>query len=372
MIEPVLPAYGSSTIADLLPSIGAHLGMPGTDRLGLPARTRYVVLLIDGLGWEQRHLWTQAAPFLAGLVDAGRPITSGVPSTTATSITSLGTGLTPGQHGIAGYAFRYPPTGRVLNTLQWPAEVHGHDVQPQLTYLERLAGAGVRTASVGPARFGGSGLTTVALRDPNFLGVTDEDDHGLRVDLATGASAAGERSLVYVYERSLDHTGHGHGVGSPQWLQSLARCDALAQRLRDALPPDTAMLVTGDHGMVNVPPDARVMVEDEPGLLDGVALFAGEGRLRQLYALPGQQDAVLARWQARLGDQAWVRSRQQAFDDGWFGQVNPRLADRFGDVLVAMHGAGAVMSRALPKELSLVGMHGSLTAAEMTVPLLAC
>jgi hypothetical protein len=373
MTDPVVPAYGTGTIADLLPSIGAHLGLAGAaDRLGLPAASRYVVLLIDGLGWGQRSLWARTAPFLDGLAAGGRSLTSGVPSTTATSITSLGTGLTPGEHGIAGYSFRYPPLGRVLNTLQWPAEVHGLDVQPQLTYLERLAGAGVRTASVGPARFAGSGLTTVALRDPNFLGVVDEDDHALRLELVSDASSVGDRSVVYAYERSLDHTGHTHGVGSRQWLRTLARCDALARGLRTVLPSDTVLVITGDHGMVNVPAGARLVVEDEPGLLAGVSMFAGEGRFRQLYTAPGREAEVLGRWRDRLGDQAWVLGREEAFAAGWFGPVNPRFADRFGDVLVAMRGPGAVMSRTLPKELSLVGMHGSLTAAEMSIPLLVC
>lgn len=373
MTDPVIPAYGTDTVADLLPSLGSHLGVPGgTNRLGLPAAERYVVLLVDGLGWEQRSYWTEAAPFLAGLAEDGRAITSGVPSTTATSLTSLGTGLTPGQHGVAGYAFRYPPTGRVLNTLQWPGDVHGLDVQPQLTYFERLAGAGVRTATICPARFAGSGLTTVALRDPNFIGVVDEEDHPSRIDLVTDAASGGERSVVYAYERSLDHTGHSHGVGSTRWLAALARCDALARGLRDALPTDTRLVITGDHGMVNIPADARLVVEDEPALLRGLALFAGEGRLRQLYAAPRAAADLLARWQDRLADQAWVVSREQAFQAGWFGPLNSRMADRFGDVLVAMRSDSAVMSRSLPKELSLVGMHGSLTAAEMSVPLLVC
>lgn len=370
MNEPVIPAYGTGTLAELLPAIGAHLGVAGaSDPLGLPDAARYVVLLIDGLGWYQREHW-EAAPFLRGL--AGQPITCGVPSTTATSITSLGTGLAPGQHGIAGYSFRYPATGQVLNTLQWAPDVHPLDVQPQLTYLERLASAGVRTATVGPARFAGSGLTTVALRDGTFLGVANEDDHAQRIALATDAARSGDRTVVYVYERSLDHTGHSRGVRSDQWLAALARCDELARALREALPDQTRLVITGDHGMVDVPLAARLVVEDEPELLTGVASFAGEGRLRQLYTAPGQAEPVLRRWRARLDEQAWVLSRREAFEAGWFGPVNPRLAERFGDVLVAMRGDGAVMSRTLPKEFSLVGMHGSLTAAEMTVPLLVC
>ncbi|MGB4271899.1 MAG: alkaline phosphatase family protein [Propionicimonas sp.] len=371
MSEAVVPSYGNDTLSDLLPSLGAHLAVPGaTDRLGIPDAQRYVVLLVDGLGWHQRDWWTDAAPYLAELAGRGRSLTCGVPSTTVTSITSLGTGLTPGEHGMAGYSFRYPPIRAVLNALLWAEGVHGLDVQPQLTYLERLANAGVWTASVAPARFAGSGLTTAALRDPRFIPVTDESDLARRVELATQAIAGGDRALVYVYERALDHAGHTHGVGAPEWLAELRRSDELAARLRAALAPDIRLVITGDHGMVNVPQASRLVVEDEPELLQGVALLGGEGRLRQLYTEPGKQESVAARWRDRLGATAWVVTRGEAFDLGWFGPSNARVADRFGDVLVAMRNDGAVMSRTLAKELTLVGMHGSLTAAEMAVPLL--
>lgn len=371
MSEPVVPSYGSDTLADLLPSLGAHVKVPGAaDRLGIPHADRYLVLLVDGLGWHQRAWWPEAAPFLAGLAESGRSITCGVPSTTVTSIASLGTGLTPGEHGMAGYSFRYPPIGAVLNALLWADGVHGLDVQPQLTYLERLSNAGVWTSSVGPARFAGTGLTIAALRDPRFIPVTDEGDLPRRVELATTAISGGERALVYVYERALDHAGHTYGVGAPEWLAELRRSDELAARLREALPPDVRLVITGDHGMVNVPAAARLIVEDEPWLLQGVGLLGGEGRLRQLYTEEGKREAVAARWRDRMGETAWVLTRDEAFDQGWFGPCNPRVADRFGDVLVAMRNDGAVMSRLLAKELDLVGMHGSLTAAEMAVPLL--
>ena len=133
MSDPLVPGYGRSTIADLLPSLGAHLGVPGaSDRLGLPPARRYLVVLVDGLGGGLLADFADQAPYLSGLT--GRTITCGVPSTTATSITSLGTGLPPGGHGIAGYSFWYPPERVVLNTLRWPANISGLDVQPQLTY----------------------------------------------------------------------------------------------------------------------------------------------------------------------------------------------------------------------------------------------
>jgi hypothetical protein len=364
---PAIPRYGESTLADLLPSLGAHLGVPGTkDVLGIAPAARYMVVLVDGLGARQLAEYSQQAPFLASLGE--RTITSGVPSTTATSITSLGTGLAPGRHGIAGYSFWYPQARQVLQTLRWPAAIDGLDVQPQLTYFERLEQAGVRTAAIAPSHFAGSGLTTAALRGPSFLPVPDESDHERRLALALQAATAGERTLGYFYERQLDHAGHEHGLGSPAWLRELAAADALVARLRGVLPDDVRMVITGDHGMMNVPRNNRVVVEDVPGLMDGVYALAGEGRLRQL--MTRAPDVVAQRWRDLMGERAWVRTRDEAIAEGWFGDVAPRLAGRFGDVLVAMADDGAVLTRTLPRELQLVGMHGSLTDAELTVPLL--
>jgi len=366
-VIPRLPDYGRTTLADLLPSIGAHVGVTNaTDTIGLPPARQYLIVLIDGLGGSLLDDYAEQAPYLASL--RGQRLTCGVPSTTATSITSLGTGLAPGRHGLAGYSFWYPPIRQVLATLRWPAGVSALDVQPQLTYFERLQAAGVTTSVIAPAHFAGSGLSTAALRGPAFLPVHDESDQVRRVGLAVEAFSGDGPAVGYLYERNLDHAGHERGVGSTAWLRRLAEVDALAQALRDGLPQDVRLLITGDHGMVNVPKDNRLIVEDEPGLLDGVTALAGEGRFRQL--MTADPEAVAARWRDRLGDQAWVRTRDEAVQEGWFGPMSPGLAPRFGDVLVARSDDGAVMTRTLPREMNLIGMHGSLTAAEMEIPLL--
>ncbi|HSN12349.1 MAG TPA: alkaline phosphatase family protein [Propionibacteriaceae bacterium] len=369
MTDPLLPAYGAGALGDVLTGIGSHLGLPGCreDLLGLPAGERWVVLLVDGLGWQQTRAAMASTPFFAGAIGHGRPITAGVPSTTATSLTSLGTGLTPGQHGIAGYTFRNPHTKRIFSPLTWDPTTDPLVVQPMPTMFERARTEGVAVTSVLPARFDGSGLTAVALRGGAFVGVVDEHDDAARVEQVLTAAARGPRSLVYVYERLLDHAGHGRGTASNQWLAELIRIDAFAEALRDQLPDDVRLVVTGDHGMVDVPADHRITIEDEPELLAGVDLIGGEARLRQLYT--ATPDAVAARWADRLGSLAWVRTREEAHAEGWLGKLAPRVADHFGDVLVAMRDDWAVLTREVPGEFNLVGMHGSLTPAEMEIPL---
>lgn len=366
-MKPRLPDYGAASLADLLPSLGGVLAVPNAvDVIGLPSAAKFLVFLVDGLGASLLEEFAEHAPYLASL--RGRELTCGVPSTTATSITSLGTGLPPGRHGLAGYSFWYPPARQVLATLRWPAEISALDVQPQLTFFERLGSAGVATAVIAPAHFAGSGLSTAALRGPAFLPVRDESDRARRVALAVEAMSLGERVVGYLYERNLDHAGHERGVGSTAWLRRLAEVDTLAQALRAGLPDEVRILITGDHGMVNVSKSNRLIVEDEPELLDGVSAFAGEGRFRQL--MTADPETVAARWRDRLGETAWVRTRDEAAAEGWFGDLTASLAPRFGDVLVARCDDGAVMTRSLPREMALVGMHGSLTSAEMEVPLL--
>lgn len=369
--ELVRPAYQHSTLADLLPSIGAHLRVPGcTEILGLPASDRYVVILIDGLGWHLLRRAVREAPYLSGLLGDARPITSGVPSTTATSLTSLGTGLTPGEHGMVGYTSRVPGTQDILNALYWDVPVKPHDYQDRTTMFERASTAGVAVASVSPAHFASSGLTIAAQRGADFVGVPPAMRDHQRVGLITRAATEGDRSLVYAYERDLDHAGHAHGTGSHAWMDALTEIDRRCALLRDRLPDGVTMIITGDHGMVDIAPANRITAEDEPGLMAGVQAIAGEGRFRQLYVDHEDPRLVAARWADLLGERAWVRTRDDAIDEGWFGPVTDRVVERYGHVLVAMRDDWAIMTRTQPRESTLVGMHGSLTPAEMTVPLL--
>lgn len=369
--EMVRPSYGHSTLSDLLPSIGAHLGVPGYDDdvLGLPSSARYVVVLIDGLGWQLVRQAMQSAPYLAGLLGDGQAITSAVPSTTVTSLTCLGTGLVPGSHGMVGYTSRVPESGEILNALTWDADVDPRTYQPRQTAFEKFHAAGVAISSVAVKRFENSGLTSAALRGADFVSFADESAEDERIALTVEAASRGDRSLVYAYERELDHSGHVDGCGSQRWLRHLIRIDSMCERLRDALPNDVTMIITGDHGMIDIPADHRFIVEDEPDLRADISAIAGEGRFRQLYVDHRDPAAVARRWRDRLGDLAWVRTRDEAIEDGWFGRVEPDLLERYGHVLVAMRTDHAVMTRQYPRELALVGMHGSLTPAEMMVPL---
>jgi hypothetical protein len=364
----VLPAYGSGSLADVVPSALAALGAAGwANVLDLPAAGSYVVLLVDGLGWNLLRRHATAAPYLSSLAERGRAITSGVPSTTATSLTSLGTGLPPGTHGVVGFTSRVPGTDRLLDALRWDPEVDPVEWQPHPTAFERAVQAGVAVSVVSQRGFAGSGLTLAGQRGAAYLGA---DLAGEKI-AATVQAATVEGSLTYVYDGELDSTGHRHGCQSPAWRYQLAMVDGLAEQLRGALPPEVTLAVVADHGMVDVAPERRVDVDLETDLRTGVRLVGGEARFRHLYCESGAAADVRARWHDRLGPAAVVVSRDAAIDSGWFGAVDPGVRPRLGDVLVASVGDVAVVSsERFRHEATLVGLHGSITADEMLVPLL--
>lgn len=366
------PPYGRATLAEVLPSVAAHLldGAEGAPRdiLNLPAARRYVVCLIDGLGADVLARSAEVAPGLAAALPGSRRLSSTCPSTTATAITSLSTGDVPGQHGIVGYTFRSAP-GRLLNALSWadgPRNIAAF--QPVSPWWERLSGAGVSVTAIGSVDFMGSGLTRAALRGARYIPVADEADFAGRVGLVVAAAGAGEASLVYVYERSLDHAGHAHGWQSARWRTALSRIDAFVADLAARLGPDVCLLVTGDHGMVDVRPQRKVWVEDDPRLMRDVELVGGEARFRHLYTTAPERVAVA--WSAVLGGRALVVPGVQAIAAGWFGPVSSAVRARIGDVLVLPREDWALTSRAARAEGRMVGMHGGPDPAEMGVPLL--
>jgi hypothetical protein len=369
----VEPAYGARSLVDVLPAVAQALGVgdvlgpvPPSD-LALPEAPSYVVFLVDGLGHELLARHPEEAPYLTGLQHGTAPATVGVPSTTATSLTSLGTALPPGSHGVLGYTTRIPGTDRLLNALQWSKRVDPTEWQPHPTAFGRLAAAGVATTTVNKREFVDSGLTRASSRGSEYVGA---DRMGERI-VAAVTSSERSPSLTYLYDPDLDWTGHRYGVDSDQWRAELAAVDTSVQQLRERLRPETRILVVADHGMVDPAPESRIEIDDVPGLRDGVALVGGEARFRHLYCRGGSVDAVLATWREVLGERAEVLSREEAFERGWFGTVTPLARPRVGDVVVACRDDHAILSASdFPIEPHLVGMHGSLTRDEMLVPVL--
>jgi len=372
--DPIVPPYDATGFGAVLPgaarSLGVDVGLPAVP---LPAARRVCVVLIDGLGRRLLEDETAQAPFLASLLPSGRTLVAGCPSTTATSLGSLGTGLPPGRHGLVGYEVMDPDRGVLLNELIWDPAIDPIAWQPHPTVFQALIDRAIPVTQIGNPEFLGSGLTRAALRGGDFIGAK-----GLpaRVDAVVGLLGQPGPAMIYLYWGEVDTAGHLHGSRSAQWREALRHTDRELARLAARLPPGTLLLITADHGMVDVPHADRLDLAEHADLQAGITVLGGEGRFAQIYCDPGSgragAAAVAGRFTDAVGDRAWVLTRDEAITAGWFGPVDDRVRRRIGDVVVAGIGSFAMVdSRTARRQvLALIGQHGSLTAAEQLVPLL--
>ena len=377
------PRYGSRSIADVMTSAAAAIGAEGFDDvLGIPVSQRVVVVLVDGLGLEQLEARSSYAPFLRGAEDLGE-LDAAFPSTTASSLASLGTGLPVGVHGLTGYDSYSPQLGEAVNMLGgWDPRVDARAWQPHDTVLQRLEAQGLDAVTVSRGKFRDSALTRAALRGGRFVSA---DGVFARTKAAQENLRAGQRGVMYFYWDDLDKTGHRHGWGSSEWIHELEELDSSLRRLCSRLPQDTSVVLTADHGMVDVPREGRVDLMEIPGLLDDVRTSAGEPRCLQLHLDPSRtpeqrlerQERVRQRWEASvLGERVRVQTREQLLEGGWFGPVEalrPEVIGRIGDVVITPLEDGLALhdlSRIGAQTLGMVGQHGAMTPAETRVPLL--
>ena len=359
----------SATLADLSRSVAAALGSSNfEDTIGLGSQRHVVLCLIDGLGYLQLREYADVAPALSELT--GASCLAAFPSTTAVGLATIGTGELSGKHGFVGGAFLLPETDRVLNPLHWGGAPSPFAVQPEPTIFEMLSTAGVSVASIGPNAYCDSGLTRAVLRGSSYVGA---EDIAQRV-ISTGAQLRGsDRSLSYVYWPALDRLGHEFGVGTEPWIQGLRDVDSLVEQLVQCLAVgqgESMLVVTSDHGMLNTDPSDRIAVESHAHLREDVVHLAGEPRVRHIYSRKGAESDVLQRWSEFLGERATVMSRSEAERTGLFGELDPFLSDRVGDVVAIAKGTTVLASHVDPLASSLIGQHGSLTDDEMLVPAL--
>lgn len=369
----IFPDYGRAELGAVLPAslaaIGAGHVVKARDaeadrvRLGIPHARHVCTVLLDGLGQMLLDARRGHARFLTGL--DGSTVTAGYPSTTAASLALFGTGRTSGQTGMTGYTVRNPKTGKLANLVSWDGAEPAEDWQRQPSLLEEAALAGVHVTTLGKARFAGSGLTHAVLRGGQFVGAERLAD---RIDVALGAMRA--PGVSYMYWGEIDGAGHANGWQSDEWVGALEDADRELARLASSMPDGTVMVITADHGMLDITGAPRWDIALDPVLDEGVSFVAGEPRALHLY---GDDPAALAeRWSNELGADAVVATREDAVAAGIFGEVVPEVADRIGDVVVAMTGRATIVDSRIqsPASMTLIGVHGSLTPEEMYVPVL--
>jgi predicted AlkP superfamily pyrophosphatase or phosphodiesterase len=361
-LAPIVPDYGGACLSNVVPVL---LERPDDIPTWMPPTAleadRVVLLVLDGLGWEQMQTRRHLLPTLSSM--EGGAILSVLPTTTATALTSLTTGLAPGDHGVVGY--RMHVHGEILNVLRWTTaagdarqSIPAQKMQPSLPFL------GHRPPVITRTEFARSGFTQAHLDGVRFTGYRMASS--LLTDIARLTRSS--EPFVYAYYDGVDKVSHEYGLGA-HYDAEVAAVDRLVGDLLEEAAPGTAVVVVSDHGQVEV---GANVVPIAPEVIAHVSLQSGEGRFRWLHARPGRGSGLVEASIAAHGDTAWVRTRDQVVDEGWFGpHVSADALARLGDVALVARAAVAFIEPTDSGPFDLIGRHGSATAAEIRIPLLA-
>ncbi|GAA0995561.1 alkaline phosphatase family protein [Subtercola frigoramans] len=333
-----------------------------------------MVVLVDGLGASSLRASAGHARHLAAKLTKRARLVSGFPTTTAVALASLTTGVSPGVHGLVGYTALVPAADAVLNQLTgWGAQMRPAEWQSQPTVFEQATATGVECTVVGAARYENSGFTEAVLRGAAYIAGKSIAE---RFTAARAVLDRGGRGLVYLYVPELDMAAHAFGWQSDKWRAALETVDAETHNFAENLRKGEGMLLTADHGMLDIPLTSHVLIDADPALVAGVRHVAGDPRCLQLHLEPSlgesERDALLEAWRVAEGERAWVVTRDEAIEEGWFGEVLPGIRSRIGDIMVAARKNVAYYdSRRTPvAKRTMIGQHGSWSDDELIVPLL--
>ena len=214
-----------------------------------PGPRQIVLLVLDGLGRGAAARARARSPRCCQSAP-GAAITSVAPSTTACALTTLVTGRVPAEHGVVGY--RVALDGEVMNVLQWSRRRRR---RPD-------AGAGTRRSSRVASFPGAPGPVPVVTRydygpDRVHRGASRATSELHRWHTPAGLVtavrqlAAAGAPFVYAYYEGIDKVAHAEGLGE-YYDDELRAVDRLVGDVLDVLPPGAVLVVTADHGQVDV------------------------------------------------------------------------------------------------------------------------
>lgn len=369
----MLPAI-PGTFGRLTDVFASALGaISGTDnRLKFRAAKRVICVLVDGLGSQNLKAAGGHAPFLNAAMAKTKPISCGFPTTTATSITSFGTGVSAGIHGLVGYKL-YDRADQVsFNLLNGWDSVRTPEVwQTQQTVSERALAAGIGSYFIGPKAYAGSEFTRATMRGATYLGGRSI---GERFEVAQELlrTQRGD-SLTYLYVPELDQTAHSLGVSSGKWLQDLEDLDAAVRLLAARLSKHDAILVTADHGVLDIPQSQHVYLDEFNFGWNRVANVSGDPRVSFIYLHdPTEAESIASDLQPLLGDKALALTREQVVSAGWYPNITDANLQRLPEVFALATKNVALYHRghAPAASLNMIGQHGAMSSVELSIPLL--
>ena len=368
VMPTMLPAAPKSLgrLSDVfISALGAITGK--NNRLGFNSARSACVVLIDGLGSNNLRHAGGHAPFLNSLLAESKGINTVFPSTTAAAITSFGSAKRPGEHGVLGYSVFDRENNTVRNLLSgWSDDFSPEQFACSPSVADLARASNVDCYVVGPSDYKGSGFSELSMSGSTYLSA---DNHDEASEIVLSLLKKNSKTLIYWYFPELDQAAHAYGVNSDIWLERLELVDATFKKLNALIPKDAGLLITADHGIVDVPAEGQIMLDEFN--LPGIIAVTGDPRNTFLYFdnLANAQASVET-LRDRLTGRVIVATAEELVAKGWYSADVEKTF--MPDLFLISEGKNACYHRhfAKPQSLRMIGQHGSISADELIVPLL--
>lgn len=331
--------------------------------MNLPRVASSIVVMIDGLGFE--NLKDSKLGFMRRSLSETDFAHCGFPSTTASSIASFATGLDASSHGLIGYSIYDRSINELVNLLT------GLD---RFSILDYFKGSPLSETSrvsmhaVTLAAYENSGFTRATMHGAKHHFEAEIAD---RFDVALRLTREEPGCLVYLYIPELDKEAHRSGVNSSQWRDVFDSIERAVHMLAAKVGSEVGVIVTADHGVVDVPQINHVYLDEMPYLEGQLLSVSGDPRAPFIYLTEtANAPEIASLLSERFGDTAAVVTPEHLVQMNYWNPLILDEVDLMPDLVILALDDIAIFHRAFAKPASLrvIGQHGSITERETKVP----
>ncbi|HLL91152.1 MAG TPA: alkaline phosphatase family protein [Tepidisphaeraceae bacterium] len=349
-------------VADLVRTIGP------TDHL--------IFILIDGLGMNLVER-LPASTFLA--TSLRRELRATCPSTTACALTTVATASYPNRHGVTGWFTHLPEFGLTATTLPLVERYSGRplaergisvgQVLPVPSVLPRMTHE--------PATFTPAYITNTPYNNYARGGTPGVGYHAIpeAVDgLIRRVRSADRPTYTHLYLHDVDTRCHHVGTDHESVIALVLSIDRELARLHEATAGRATVVVTADHGLIDVPEDQQVLLRAGDPLLEVLAVPpTGDARMPVFHVRDGRHEAFADQFRQRFGDRMALVETAEAEREGFFGpgSISAMVRGRFGDYVAFPFRPATLAYHPPDKALGklYLAVHAGLSPVEMRIPM---
>jgi len=391
--EGITPNYTGLGLANIMPTISGALGSEQKNQYTLSRDVldydllkgvkKVVFFMIDGLGYHQLLKEMKSKSAFKELSRDLVPLTSVLPSTTATALTTISSGLTPQEHGIMEYKLYLKELGMLTNVMTFGPAMGGGSFEELgldpidffkiKTLYQEWKRRGIKSHILLNVEYISSSFSQFLYQGAEIIPCTTLGDIFSETKKLLSKNP-NKKEFIYLYWDKIDSVSHQQGANSKKYSKELEHIDYELGKFIDKAKGDFLFIITSDHGQINSDSKKMVYYQDHGKLIDSLIMPpVGEmGRLNYLYVKRSKRDFVKNYVKGKLADKAVMIETEKAIRDGFFGINKPRKEtfDRTGDfVLLPKNGYTFSYPYTIADLfMRFVGVHGGISKEEMLVP----